>query len=53
MVFAADLLLDLSNLFREKLHRRATLGANHVVMIAAVVLVFIACDAVVLVFVCG
>jgi len=47
VVFAADLLLDLFNLFREKLDGRAAVGANHVVMIAAVVLVFVAGNAVV------
>ena len=45
-MFAADLLLDLSDLRRKKLYRRAALRTHHVVMAAAVVLVFVARDAV-------
>ena len=41
-VLAADFLLDLSNLLREKFDRGAALGTNHVVMTAAIVLVFVA-----------
>ena len=46
-MFAADLLFDLSDLGREELDRRAAFRADHVVVAAAVVLVFIARDAVV------
>ena len=47
MVFASDLLLDFSDFLREKFDRRAALRAHHVVMTAAVVLMFVARDAVV------
>ncbi len=46
-VFASDLLLDFSDLLREKFDRRAALGAHHVMMAAAIVLVFVTRDAVV------
>ena len=46
-MFAADLVLELANLGREKLHRGAALGAHHVVMAAPVVLMLVAGDAVV------
>lgn len=47
MVLVSNLLLDFSDFFREKFHRSAALGAHHVVMTAAVVLMLIARDAVV------
>lgn len=47
MVLVSDLLLDFPDFFREKFDRGAALGAHHVVMTAAVVLVLIARDAVV------
>src|SRR5579871_6673293 len=46
MVFTADFLLELPDFLREKLHRTAALGANHVVMAAAIVLVLVTGDAV-------
>jgi hypothetical protein len=46
MVFAADLLLDFSDLGREKFDRGAAFRAHHVVMAAAVVLVLEARNAV-------
>ena len=46
-VLASNFLLDLSYLLGEKLDRRAALRANHVVMTAPVVLMFIARNAVV------
>jgi len=46
-VLAANLLLDLSDLGREEFDRRAALGADHVVMAAAIVLMLVAGDAVV------
>jgi hypothetical protein len=47
MILAADVLLQLADFLGKKFDRTATVGANHVVMAAAVVLVFVACDAVV------
>src|ERR1700692_2407313 len=47
MVLVPDLLLDLSNLLREKFDRRAALRTHHVVMIAPVVLMFVTRDPVV------
>lgn len=47
MVLASDLLLDFSDFLGEKFDRGAALGAHHVVMTAAVVLMFITGDAVV------
>jgi hypothetical protein len=41
VVFAADLLFQLTDLLRKELDRTATLSANHVVMAAAVVLMFV------------
>src|SRR5271169_3809649 len=46
-VLASDFLLDLSDFLREKFNRSAALGTDHVVMTAAVVLVFVTRDAVV------
>src|SRR5271154_3841303 len=46
-VLAANFLLDLCRLRRKEFHRRAALGANHVVMAAAIVLMLVARDAVV------
>ncbi len=47
MVLASDLLLDFSYFLGEKFDRSAALGADHVVMAAAVVLVLITRNAVV------
>ena len=47
MVFAADVFFDFPDFGREEFHRRSALGAHHVVMAAAVVLVFVAGNAVV------
>lgn len=47
VVFVSDFLFDFSDFLREKFDRSAALGADHVMMTAAVVLVFVACDAVV------
>jgi len=47
MMLAADFLFDLSDFLGEKLDRRTAFGADHVVMIAAVVLMLVAGDAVV------
>jgi hypothetical protein len=47
MMLASDLLLDFSDFLREKFDRSSALGAHHVVMTAAVVLVLITGDAVV------
>src|ERR1035438_2580862 len=46
VVPASNLVLDLSHFLGEKFHRGAAFGTDHVVMAAAVVLVFIARDAV-------
>jgi len=46
-VFVSDLPFDRSDLLREKFDRSAALGAHHVVMTAAVVLVLVTRDAVV------
>lgn len=46
-MLAADRLFDLPDLRGEELNGRAALGADHVVMAAAVVLVFVARDAIV------
>jgi len=46
MMFAADLLFELSHFRREKFHRRPALSTHHVVMTAPVVLMFIAGDAI-------
>ena len=46
MVLAADLLLKLVDLRRKELYRAATLGADHVVVTSAIVLVFEASDTV-------
>jgi len=46
MVLASDLLFNFSDLFREKFDRRTALRAHHVVMVAAVVLMFITRDAI-------
>jgi len=46
-VFVSDLLLDFSDFLREEFDRSAALGTHHVVMTAAVVLVFVTRDAVV------
>ncbi len=47
VVFLANLLFQLPDLLREKFYRTAAPGADHVVMTAPVVLVFVAGDAVV------
>src|SRR5438270_10335923 len=47
VVFATDLLLQFIHFRREELNRAAAVGADHVVMAAAVVLVLITRDAVV------
>lgn len=47
MVLAADLLLQLGNLWGEELDRTAAIRANHMVMAAAVVLMLVTCDAIV------
>jgi len=47
VILAADLLLEFADFLREKFHRTAALGADHVVMAATVVLMFVAGDAVV------
>src|SRR3954469_25069588 len=47
VVLAADLLLQLVNLRREELDRAPTIGADHVVVAASVVLVLVTGDAVV------
>jgi hypothetical protein len=46
MIFAADLLLQLADFRRKELDRTAAIGANHVVMVATVVLMLVAGDAV-------
>src|ERR1700758_3779709 len=46
VIFPANFLLGLPDFLRKELHRTAAAGANHVVMAAAVVLMFIAGDAV-------
>ena len=45
-VFVSDLPLDRSDLLREKLDRSAALGTHHMMMTAAIVLMFVARDAV-------
>jgi len=47
VVLVSDLLLGLSHFFREKLDRSAALSADHMVMAAAIVLMFVTRDAVV------
>src|ERR1039458_8726752 len=47
LVLAANFLLNALNLAREELHRAAALGADHVMVIAAIVLVFVTSDAVI------
>jgi hypothetical protein len=47
VIFAADFLLKVPNLLREKLDRTSTFRANHVVMAAAIVLVLVAGNAIV------
>ena len=47
VIFAADFLLELADLLGKELDRTATVGADHVVVTAAVVLVLVAGDAVV------
>jgi hypothetical protein len=47
VMFASDFVLDRSDFLREKFHGSATLGTDHVVMTAAIVLVFVTCNAVV------
>lgn len=47
MIPPSDFLLQLTHFLREKLHGTATLGADHVVMAAAIVLVFVTSDAIV------
>jgi hypothetical protein len=47
VVLTADCLLELADFLRKELDRAAAIGANHVVMAAAVVLVLVARDAVV------
>ncbi len=47
MVLVTDLLLDFSHFRREEFDGGSALGANHMVMIAAIVLVLIASDTVV------
>ena len=47
VVAAADFLLQLADFRREKLNRTAAIGADHVVMTATIVLVFVAGDPVV------
>src|SRR5271157_142164 len=44
-VFVPDFPFDLSDFFGKEFHRGAALGANHVVMAAPVVLVFVTRDA--------
>lgn len=46
VIFAPDLLLEVADLGREELDRTAARGTDHVVMTAAIVLVFVAGDAV-------
>src|ERR1700730_12623838 len=46
-IFAADVLLQVIHLLREKLDRAAALGADHVVMAATVILMLVAGNAVV------
>jgi len=46
-VLASDLLLDFADFLREKFDRSAALGTHHMVMTAAVVLVFVTRDAIV------
>jgi hypothetical protein len=41
MVFASDFLLKLADLLREELDGTATIGTNHMVMAAPVVLMFV------------
>jgi hypothetical protein len=47
MIPAAYLLLELANLLREEFHGTPALGADHVVVAAAIVLMFVASDAIV------
>jgi hypothetical protein len=47
VVFAANFLLELTDFRRKEFHRTSTLGANHVVVAAAVVLMLVPGDAVV------
>lgn len=47
VILEADFLLELADFLRKKLNRVTTLCANHVVMAAAVVLMFVTGDAVV------
>ena len=47
VVFASDLAFELAYFLREKFHGTAAVGADHVVMAAAIVLVFVSSDAVV------
>ena len=47
VIFAADFLLELADLLGKEFDRTATVGADHVVMAATVVLVLVAGDAVV------
>jgi len=47
VILAANLLLDMVDFLRKKFHRTAALGANHMVMTAAVVLMFESGNAVV------
>jgi hypothetical protein len=47
MVPAPNLLLELPDFLREEFYRRSAFGTNHVVMTAAIVLMFVARDAIV------
>jgi hypothetical protein len=47
VVFVADLLFEATDFLGKEFHRAAALGADHVVMAAAIVLVLVAGDAVV------
>src|SRR5579864_7700772 len=47
VVSASDFLLQVANLGGKEFHRAATLGAHHVVMAAAIILMFVARNAVV------
>src|SRR5205085_1073593 len=47
MMLAPNLLFEFANFRREKFDRRAALGAHHVVMAAAIVLMLVAGDSVV------
>ena len=46
VILLADLLFQLTNLLRKKFHRTAAFRANHVMVAAPVVLMFVASDAI-------